>query len=78
MPWDTGDVQEELRTAREALTQDRATLATTLRTAQTKEEGLEDVLGRLRAENEMLNAQVREAQAVGLLPLIGWSPAKDT
>lgn len=42
----------------EVLAQDRATLATAVRSAANKEEGLEDTVSRFRADNERLNAQV--------------------
>mmetsp|Transcript_10945 Transcript_10945/g.23598 ORF Transcript_10945/g.23598 Transcript_10945/m.23598 type:complete len:769 (-) Transcript_10945:646-2952(-) len=59
---ENAQMQEELRTLRAALHEDRATLATTVRTSQQKHDTLEDELMRMRADNEALSSQVTSLQ----------------
>ncbi len=55
-------LEKEAAAARAALQDDRATLAETVRAAAAKEEGLEDLVNRLRADNEQLTQQVSSLQ----------------
>jgi chromosome segregation ATPase len=55
-------LEVELDDARHAVTEDRATLAATVRNATAKEEGLEETCASLRCEHEQLTAQVAALQ----------------
>lgn len=60
-------LQKEAGAARSALEQDRATLASTVRSAVEKEEGLEDHCNRLATDNEQLTLQVSSSHGGGMV-----------